>query len=79
MPGRELLIPYEARIDGLFVNAPMAGTCLYDLRRFPGATITGVLQTHRFTVSRGVLLENPTYDPTGWLAEHAPDFPPLAA
>lgn len=79
VPGRELLVPYEARLDALFRHAPMVGTCLYDLRRFPAATIVGVLQTHRFTVSRGVLVENPYYDPGGWLAEHAPGFPPFAA
>ena len=51
----------------------------YDLRRFSGATIMDVLRTHRLTVSRGVVVENPYYDPRGWLAQHAPDLPPLDA
>jgi len=79
VPGLELLLPYEARLNGLFTNAPMLMTCLYDLRRFPGSTIMGVLRTHRFSITRGLIVENPYYDPERFLAEHAPPgWPPLA-
>ncbi len=75
--GRELVVPYEARIDPIFERGGMAAICFYDLRRFPGATIMGVLQTHRFTIARGRIVENPYYDPGAWLAEHAPGLPPF--
>jgi hypothetical protein len=76
--GRELLIAYEARLNDVIPRFPVAATCYYDLRKFPGKTIMGVLRTHRFTVSRCMIVENPYYDPARWLAENAPDFPPLA-
>ena len=78
VPGLELLLPYEARLNDIFVGAPMLITCIYDLRRFPGSTIMGVMRTHRFTISRGMIFENPYYDPQRFLAEHAPGWPALA-
>jgi len=75
--GRELLLPYEACLNEIIPAYPVAATCFYDLRRFSGQTIMGVLRTHRFTISQGTIVENPYYDPAGWLAANAPDFPPL--
>jgi hypothetical protein len=77
VPGRELLIPYEARLNGLIPRYPVTATCFYDLRRFSGKTIMGVLRTHRFTISCGTIVENPYYDPEGWIAQNAPDFAPF--
>jgi len=76
VPGKELLVPYEARLNDLFVGAPILITCLYDLRTFPGATIVGVLRTHRFTISKGMIVENPYYDPQPFLKSVS--WPPLA-
>jgi hypothetical protein len=77
VPGRELLLPYEARLNSFLDGSPILITCIYDLRRFPGSTIMGVLRTHRFCVTRGMIVENPYFDPGRILAEQAPDWPPL--
>lgn len=77
VPGSELLIPYEAHANSLFKQAPMVITCLYDLRRFSGATIMGVLRTHRFSIMRGVIVENPYYDPLRVLEEYGVRWPAL--
>ena len=77
VPGRELLIPYEAKLDDYLRDKPFLTICAYDLRRFSGATVMGVLRTHRFTISRGMVVENPYYDPHGWLDQYAPGLPPL--
>lgn len=76
VPGRELLLPYEARLNGLFVDTPILMTCVYDLRKFPGSTIMGVLRTHRYAITKGMIVENPCYDPAPFLAEM--NWPPLA-
>jgi hypothetical protein len=77
VPGTELLVPYEAHANSLFKQAPMIITCLYDLRRFSGATVMGVLRTHRFSISRGIIVENPYYDPQRVLEEYGVDWPAL--
>jgi hypothetical protein len=79
VPGRELLLPYEARLNGLFQDSPLFMTCVYDLRKHSGETILGVLRTHRFTITRGMIVENPYYDPQRVLAEfRVASWPPLA-
>ena len=78
VPGCEMLLPYEARLNTLFDGAPMLILCIYDLRKFSGAIIMGVLRTHRFSIVRGMIVENPYYEPGKILAELAPDWPPLA-
>jgi MEDS: MEthanogen/methylotroph, DcmR Sensory domain len=79
VPGRDLLIPYEALLDDYLAGKPFLTVCAYDLRRFSGATVMGVLRTHRYTISRGMVVENPYFDPKGWLAQHAPDTRPLGS
>jgi hypothetical protein len=70
LPGTNLLAPYEARANALFKNGkPLAVICLYDLRKHSGATILNVLRTHRFSITKGLIVENPTYDPEQVLAE----------
>ena len=76
VPGKELLLPYEARLNALFDDTPILITCIYDLRKFPGSTIMGVLRTHRFAISKGMIVENPYYDPKPFLEKV--DWPPLA-
>lgn len=77
IPGRDLLLPYEARLNGLFRDVPILFACIYDLRHHPGSTIMGVLRTHRFTILRGMMVENPYYDPQRILAERGLGWPPL--
>jgi hypothetical protein len=79
VPGCELLLPYEARINGLFELAPrMVIICIYDLRKFSGSMIMGVLRTHPFSIIRGIIVENPYYDPQKILDEHGVSWPPLS-
>jgi hypothetical protein len=78
VPGTELLLPYEARLNALFDDAPLCMLCIYDLRKHSGATIMGVLRTHRFAITRGLVVENPYYDPDRVLAESGLDWPALA-
>ncbi len=77
IPGRELLLPYEARLNGLVERGPICFTCIYDLRKFPGSTIVGVLRTHRFSITRGMIVENPYYDPQRILDESGLGWPAL--
>jgi hypothetical protein len=79
VPGTELLLAYEAKLDDYLFDKPFLTVCAYDLRRFSGATVMGVLLTHRFTISRGMIVENPYYDPRGWLRQHAPGLPAIGA
>jgi hypothetical protein len=77
VPGCELLLPYEARLSPVLEGIPAVMTCLYDLRKFPGSTIMGVLRTHRFAITGGMIVENPYFDPGKVLAEHGVDWPPI--
>jgi len=78
VPGSELLLPYEARINGLFTSEPwLVILCIYDLRRFSGAAVLGVLRTHRFAITGGMVVENPYYDPQGVLSASGLSWPPL--
>jgi hypothetical protein len=77
VPGTELLLPYEARLNNLFDGVTAMFTCIYDLRRFPGSTIMGVLRTHRYAITHGMIVENPYYDPKRILDEFGVDWPPL--
>lgn len=77
VPGTELLAPYEARLNELFDDAPIAFICVYDLRKCSGAIVMDVLRTHRFTITRGMIVENPYFDPDGILHEHGVQWPPL--
>lgn len=75
VPGTDLLVPYEAAADRFISGAPMVTICLYDLRRHSGATVLDVLRTHRFTLTRGVIVENPYYDPASILSRMPPGWP----
>jgi hypothetical protein len=77
IPGSELLLPYEARLNPILDGVPAVMTCIYDLRKFPGSTIMGVLRTHRFAITRGMIVENPYYDPAKVLREHGVEWPPI--
>ncbi len=77
VPGTEYLLPYEARLNNLFDGVPALMLCIYDLRRFSGSTIMGVLRTHRYSIVRGMIVENPYYDPERILAESGLGWPPL--
>jgi hypothetical protein len=77
LPGCELLLPYEARSNAIYSNASLVLTCIYDLRKFSGEIIMGVLRSHRFTIFNGVIVENPYFNPDQVVAEYGLRWPPL--
>lgn len=73
--GREHLLAYEARLNYFIPPKPWISICLYNITKFDGATIVGVLRTHPYVISKGTLTENPYYqDPAEWLRENAPQY-----
>jgi hypothetical protein len=77
IPGVEHLMVYESRLNYFIPGKPWISICLYNLNKFSGATIMDVLRTHPFTISGGIILQNPYFvDPDQWLAKNAPEFLP---
>ena len=77
IPGVEHLMAYESRLNYFIPDKPWISICLYNLTKFSGVTIMDVLRTHPYTISGGVITENPYYqDPAIWLKENAPQFLP---
>lgn len=75
IPGVEHLMVYESRLNYFIPGKTWISICLYNVTKFDGKTIMNVLRTHPFTISGGVIMENPYYqDPDTWLAANAPDF-----
>ena len=75
IPGVEHLMAYESRLNYFIPGKPWISICLYNVNKFKGTTIMGVLRTHPFTISGGIITQNPYYqDPDRWLAENAPQF-----
>jgi hypothetical protein len=75
IPGVENLMAYESILNTFIWGKPWISVCLYDVNRFPGATIMQALQTHPFVITGGGVFENPYFvRPERWLAEHAPQF-----
>ncbi|MFH1062854.1 MAG: MEDS domain-containing protein [Candidatus Omnitrophota bacterium] len=73
--GKENLLAYESRLNYFISGKPWIGLCMYDLRKFSGDIIMGVLRTHPYTISGRVITENPYYvNPDIYLAKHAPKF-----
>ncbi len=81
IPGVEHLMAYESRLNYFIPGKPWISICLYNVTKFSGKIIMQVLQTHPYTISGGVITENPYFvNPDTWLADHAPQFlrrPPL--
>ncbi|HKL37930.1 MAG TPA: MEDS domain-containing protein [Bacteroidales bacterium] len=75
IPGIEHLMVYESRLNYFIPGKPWISICMYNVRKFDGATLMNVLRTHPFTISKGIITQNPYYqDPGQWLAENAPRF-----
>lgn len=75
IPGVEHLMAYESRLNYFIPGKPWISICLYNVAKFSGATIMNVLRTHPYSISGGVITENPFYqDPDVWLAQNAPQF-----
>ena len=75
IPGIKDLMVYESRLNYFIENKPWISICLYNTTKFSGSIIMKVLQTHPYTISGGVIMENPFYiQPKKWLAENAPKY-----
>ncbi len=75
IPGVEHLMVYESRLNYFIPGKPWISICLYNLNKFSGTQIMQVLQTHPFTISGGVITQNPYYQhPDDWLKQNAPEF-----
>ncbi len=78
IPGIEHLMAYESILNTFIWGKPWISICMYDVNRFPGATIMKVLQTHPFVITGGGIFENPYFvQPKKWVTERAPEFLPL--
>lgn len=79
IPGTEHLMIYESRLNLFHAGKPWTSICLYNLNKFSGATIMDVLRTHPYTISGGVISQNPYFvEPEKWLSDNAPAFLSLA-
>jgi hypothetical protein len=75
IPGIEHLMAYEARLNYFIPGKPWISICMYNVNRFDGATVMNVLRTHPYTISGGIITQNPYFThPDQWLAENAPQF-----
>lgn len=75
VPGVEHLMAYESRLNYFIPGKPWISICLYNVTKFSGKTIMDVLRTHPYTISKGLITENPYYqNPDDWLARNAPEF-----
>jgi hypothetical protein len=75
VPGVEHLMAYESRLNYFIPGKPWISICMYNITKFSGDTIMKVLQTHPYTLSGGVITENPFYqNPDDWLSKNAPEY-----
>ncbi|MDX9735236.1 MAG: MEDS domain-containing protein [Thermoanaerobaculia bacterium] len=63
LPGSDLLIEYESRINTVVREVPLTAVCQYDARQFDGATLFEVLMVHPVMIVRGRISRNPYYLP----------------
>jgi hypothetical protein len=70
------LMAYESRLNYFIPGKPWVSICMYNLTKFDGKTIMGVLQTHPYTIGKGsIITKNPYYThPDEWLAQNAPEY-----
>ncbi len=72
-PGLEHFLEYEAHLNECVPKMPLVVLCQYDITKFNGDLVVGVLQTHPYAVIGGVLIRNPYYiPPEKFLSQHRP-------
>jgi hypothetical protein len=75
IPGIEHLMAYESRLNYFIPGKPWISICLYNITKFSGSMIVNVLRTHPYTISGGVITQNPYFmDPDEWLRKYDPEF-----
>lgn len=62
-PGVEQVIEYEARANLMWAHVRDPVICVYDLSRFSGGVVMGVLRAHPMILIGQILQENPFYLP----------------
>jgi hypothetical protein len=73
--GVEHLFAYESRLNYFVQDRAVVSLCLYNISKISGAMIMNVLRTHPYTISGGIITQNPYFlHPDIWLAENAPQF-----
>jgi len=70
------LLEYEARFNLMHLCERDAVICAYDLTRFGGDVIIGVLRTHPMVILGGVLQENPFFIPPEEFLHELREKPP---
>ncbi|MBK9391181.1 MAG: MEDS domain-containing protein, partial [Bacteroidetes bacterium] len=69
------LMAYESRLNYFMPGKPWISICLYNITKFSGSIIVNVLRTHPYTISGGIITQNPYYiDPDIYLATYFPEF-----
>jgi hypothetical protein len=72
-PGLNHFLEYEAELNNCVPKLPLVVLCQYNITKFSGDLVVGVLQTHPYAVIGGVLIRNPYYiPPEQFLAQHRP-------
>jgi hypothetical protein len=72
-PGLNHFLEYESELNNYVPKVPLVVLCQYNVTKFNGELIVGVLQTHPYAVMGGVLIRNPYYvPPEQFLAQHKP-------
>lgn len=72
---RDELMVYESWLNYFIPGKPWVSVCMYNVNKFSGSIIMNVLQTHPYSINKGVVMENPFYQPPDvWLASNAPDY-----
>jgi hypothetical protein len=75
IPGVDYLMAYESRLNYFIPGKPWISLCMYDITKFSGSVIMNVLRTHPFTISGGIITQNPYFvQPDIWLKDNAPQF-----
>ncbi|MDA3851316.1 MAG: MEDS domain-containing protein [Spirochaetaceae bacterium] len=70
IPGVEQLMVYESRLNAFISGKTWISICLYNLKRFSGDIIMEVFRTHPYVINKGVITENPFYEPPEiWLGK----------
>ncbi len=60
-PGVEHLVGYESELNRVTSSYPVVVLCLYDLNRFSGEVVVGIVKTHPQVLVQGIIVENPYY------------------
>lgn len=63
LPGSDLLIVYEAKLNEFFPGKQCLAICQYDMRRFAPGILKQVLQTHPFAIIGSEIYHNHYYLP----------------